>query len=171
MKHELEEKQVVGTQNVSNMCLVCGEGNPLSLHAQFLDLEDGSLCATFQPQPEHQSYPGRLHGGIIAAILDEVLGRVVQTRHPDVFGVTMELNVKFRAPVPLDMPVKVLARLDKLTQWISEAKGEIVLADGTVAAEGFARYKRVALEQISAGGLSHTDWHADTRAHPNSVLA
>lgn len=171
MRYELTEKGVIGAQNISNMCLVCGEGNGLGLHAQFLDLEDGSVCALFETVAEHQSYPGRVHGGVISAILDEAIGRAVQVREPEVFGVTMELTVKFRAPVPLGVPLKAVARVTKSTRRVFEGAGEIVLEDGTVAAQATARYARLPVDDISAGGLGADNWRVDERAFGATVLA
>ena len=92
VKHELTEKGVAGAQYVSSYCFVCGIDNKLSLNAQFLDLEDGSICGLFTTSPEHQGYPDRVHGGVIAAILDETIGRAVQTLNPEIFGVTIEMT-------------------------------------------------------------------------------
>jgi uncharacterized protein (TIGR00369 family) len=152
------------------MCLACGEENIFGLHAQFLNLEDGSLAATFTTIEEHQSYPGRVHGGITATILDEMLGRVVQVEHPEIFGVTMELTIKYRAPVPLGEPLLGIARLDKITARVSEASGVILLQDGTVAAQGFARYLRVPVDKIVEGGLAEEDWHPDPRTPPEVIV-
>jgi uncharacterized protein (TIGR00369 family) len=169
MRHEVGTYNVRDVQNISEMCLACGEENIFGLHAQFLNLEDGSLAATFTTIAEHQSYPGRVHGGITATILDELLGRVVQVDHPEIFGVTMELTVKYRAPVPIGEPLLCIGHLDKLTSRCSEATGVVLLQDGTVAAQGFARYMRVAVDDIVKGGLADKDWHRDPRPHPDTI--
>jgi acyl-coenzyme A thioesterase PaaI-like protein len=171
MRHEFTDKNVTSAQNISQMCLVCGEENAFGLHAHFFNLEDGGLCAVFETLPEHQSYPGRVHGGIISAMLDEVIGRAVQVSCPELFGVTMELNVKFRAPVPLGVPLKVVARIDKQNKRIFEGTGELVLDDGTVAAQGFGRYFAQDVNQISEGGLDGENWRPDPNAAPTSILA
>ena len=47
----------------SRMCFVCGIDNPIGLHLHYCT-DDGGRCITrFQPRPEHQGYPGHLHGG------------------------------------------------------------------------------------------------------------
>jgi uncharacterized protein (TIGR00369 family) len=167
----LAEKDVAGAQKVSSMCMVCGEDNPLSLHAQFLDMADGTLVATFKTTEEHQSYPGRVHGGIISAILDETIGRAVQTTHPEVFGVTMDLEVRFRVPVPLGVELKVVARVDKFTQMGMTGSGELLLPDGTVAAQAKARYAKLSPEQITGTELDDATWHDDPRTVPQQILA
>ncbi|MDR2492737.1 MAG: PaaI family thioesterase [Coriobacteriales bacterium] len=171
MKYDLREKGVASAQNVSDSCLVCGTNNLLSLQAQFLNLDDGSICALFTALPEHQGYPGRVHGGIISAVIDETIGRSVQTRYPEVFGVTIELCVRFRAPVPVGERLKVIARLDRHSKRVYEGSAELVLSDGTVAAQGTAKYLRLEPEQIVDGGLGDINWIPDGRDLPKSIEA
>ncbi|MDR3053042.1 MAG: PaaI family thioesterase [Coriobacteriales bacterium] len=170
MKHELTEVGVTGSQNVSSMCLVCGEKNAHGLHTHFLELEDGGLCAVFDTLDEHQSYPERVHGGIIAAILDETIGRAIQVAQPEVFGVTMELNIKYRKPVPLGEQLRVVAHITRSTGMAFEGEGLLLLQDGTVAAQGTARYAKQPPAVITEGGLSDETWHPDPREAPAKVL-
>ena len=55
-------------------CFVCGQRNPYGLQLVFR-LENNSIVAEFQPREEHQGFPGVIHGGIVAAVLDEALNR------------------------------------------------------------------------------------------------
>ena len=54
----------------SRMCFLCGIDNPIGLKLKFYTDEEGRCIARFRPKPEHQGYPGQLHGGIISALLD-----------------------------------------------------------------------------------------------------
>ena len=171
MKNELTEKSVVGAQYISDHCFVCGIENKLSLNAQFLDLEDDSICALIETKTEHQGYPDRVHGGVISAILDETIGRAIQTVYPDIFGVTIELNIKYRAPVPLGEQLKVVARIEKQTKRVFEGSGEVLLPDGTVAAQGFAKYLLVDVNSVIDGGLEEIGWVADSRPFPETIEA
>lgn len=162
------EQAVVSTQNVSRMCLVCGRDNPFSLKARFYQLENGELLGLFLPLEEHQSYPGRLHGGISSAILDETIGRAVNASDPNAWGVTVELTVKYRRPVPLDGEIRAIARITKDSRRIFEGTGEIVLPDGTVAVEATGRYLRQPIERIAEGDFDR-EWFADERPAPNAV--
>ena len=54
----------------SRMCFLCGIGNPIGLKLKFYTDDEGRCIAHFRPRPEHQGYPGYLHGGIISALLD-----------------------------------------------------------------------------------------------------
>ena len=170
MQHQPKEVSVSDTQNISRMCLVCGEENPLSLHAQFLNLDDGRLCAKFQGSDVHQSYPGRMHGGMISAILDECIGRAVQVSHPEVFGVTLELTVRYRKPVPLNQMLTVIAEVTEHRSRLFIGQGKLLLDDGTVAADATARYYQLDVDNIADGGLTAEDWHPDSRESPDSLV-
>lgn len=162
------DRPVLGAQNVSRMCMVCGVENSSGLHARFLELENGELLATFDPAPQHQGYPGRLHGGIATTLLDEAIGRAINTTHPDVWGVTVELNVKFRRPVPMDRPVRAVCRITRDTSRLFEGKGSIVLEDGSVAIEASGKYMKLPIERIAEGDFER-EWFADERETPETV--
>ncbi|MBU0673535.1 MAG: PaaI family thioesterase [Proteobacteria bacterium] len=144
MRHLVTKKQ----QN-SKSCLVCGLQNDFGLHTSFYELDSGELMALFRPRKEHQSYPGRLHGGLSSTILDETIGRAIMITHPDQFGVTVEITVRFKKPVPLDIDLRVIGRITKDSSRFFEGTGEIILADGTIAVEGHGKYLKMPLEKIA----------------------
>ena len=162
------ERRVLRAQNVSRMCMVCGRDNATSLKARFYELEGDELLGVFQPLPVHQSYPGRLHGGAVTAALDETIGRAVNLTDPDAWGVTVELTVRFRRPVPLDSEMRVIARITRDTSRLFEGSGEIVLADGTVAAEASGRYMKMPIDKIADGDFTK-EWFVDEREAPAEV--
>jgi acyl-coenzyme A thioesterase PaaI-like protein len=163
------KRNVKSAQKVSRMCLVCGVDNEAGLRARFFVLENGELVGLFVPRPEHQSYPGRLHGGIVSAILDETIGRAVNVSDTHAWGVTVEFKVKFRSPVPLDREVKVVARITRDSSRLFEGTGEILLEDGTVAAEAHGRYLKMPLESIASVQFGDSDWFADDRLVPREI--
>jgi uncharacterized protein (TIGR00369 family) len=163
------ERKVLSAQNVSRMCMVCGRDNPFSLKARFYDLDGGELLGVFDVREMHQSYPGRVHGGVVTAMLDETIGRAMAAGDATAFGVTVELTVKFRKPVPISPDVRVLARVTTdPAKRIYEGRGEIVLEDGTVAAEATGRYMKMPIEKIADGDFSK-EWFVDPRPLPASV--
>jgi uncharacterized protein (TIGR00369 family) len=162
-------RRVASAQNVSSMCLVCGVDNPASLGARFYELADGDVVGQFSPRQEHQGYPGRMHGGMITALLDETIGRAINVGEPDTWGVTMEFTTKFRRPVPLDAEIRVIGRITNNTGRVFEGAGEIVLADGTIAAEGRGRYLKMALSAITDEAFVREQWFADERPIPSEV--
>jgi uncharacterized protein (TIGR00369 family) len=148
--------------------MVCGRDNDSSLKARFYELDDGELLGVFTPMTEHQGYPGRLHGGMSSALLDETMGRAINMLEPDAWGVTVKLSVKFRKPVPIDSDVRALARLTKVGSRLFEGAGEIVLADGSVAVEATGTYMRLPIDQIAQGDFS-LQWFEDDRDAPDEV--
>jgi len=163
MKHTVN-----AAQNISRMCMVCGTENDLGLHAKFYELDDGALLGLFAPLDVHQSYPGRLHGGISSAILDETIGRAVNISDKDAWGVTVELSVRFRKPVPLDGEIRAIGRITKDSRRIFEGTGEILLPDGTVAVEATGRYMKMPIEKIADGDFDE-EWFADERPLPGEI--
>ena len=70
------------------------------------------LVALINPSEQHQGYPGRMHGGIAATILDEIIARsICNGKNEQLWGVTLELKTKFRKPVPLDQELKIVGRV------------------------------------------------------------
>lgn len=155
-------------QNVSRMCMVCGVENSAGLHARFYELESDELAGVFTPRAEHQGYPGRLHGGLASTILDETIGRAINITDPQAWGVTIELTVRYRKPVPLDGEVVARGRITKDAGRIFEGTGEIVLDDGSVAVEARGRYLRLPIDRIAEGDFA-AEWFADERPVPDHI--
>jgi len=150
---------VTAKQPNSKMCLVCGLKNPFGLHTSFFELDNNELLAVFKPRGEHQSYPGRLHGGIISTILDETIGRAIMIQSEgDIWGVTVDLQIRFKKPVPLDEELRVIGRITKDSNRFFEGTGELLLQDGTVAATGHGKYLKVPLEKIVDFDVDHQEW-------------
>lgn len=132
------------------MCFVCGTENRFGLKSSFYELEDKQLMAIFQPAEEHQGYPGRLHGGIAATILDETIGRAIMLYHSDnIWGVTVDFSMKLRKPVPIEGEIRVLARIVEEGKRSFLGEGEILLANGLVAVEGRGKYLKMDIAQIA----------------------
>ena len=168
-------RKVEGVQNISRMCLVCGTENAFGLHARFYELAAGregggpEILGIFTPREEHQSYPGRLHGGVSSAILDETIGRAILTLEPGAWGVTAEFKVRFRKPLPLDEDIRCIARITRDSSRIFEGSGEIVLADGSVAVEATGKYVKMPITDIAAAEFVEREWFADLRERPGEV--
>jgi len=154
------EYKVTGKQENSNMCLICGLNNPAGLKTSFYTLENGDLVGLFTPGEEHQGYPGRLHGGISAAVLDETIGRAIAKEAGEtVWGVTVEINLKYRKPVPLGVELRAVGRIVSEHRRFFEGTGEILLPDGSVAVEGWGRYMKLPIDTIAQGeDLQDLDW-------------
>jgi acyl-coenzyme A thioesterase PaaI-like protein len=140
------------------MCLVCGLKNPFGLHSSFYELENDELLAIFKPMKEHQSYPGRLHGGIATAVLDETIGRAILIKNRDIWGVTIEFDTRYRKPVPLMEEIRVIGRITNEAPRYFEGTGEILLSDGTVAIEGRGKFIKLPLEKIADFDYDEQEW-------------
>jgi acyl-coenzyme A thioesterase PaaI-like protein len=84
------------------MCFVCGVNNDSGQHASFYETDANELVTFISPSEQHQGYPGRMHGGIVATILDESIARsICNVKEEQIWGVTLELKTNFRKPIPL----------------------------------------------------------------------
>ncbi len=150
---------VVGKQHNSKLCFVCGLKNKFGIQAHFYVTENQELIALFTPSEEHQSYPERLHGGIASAILDETIGRAILNRYEEeMWGVTIELSVKFKKPVPLNEELKVIGRITTENSRMFEGTGEIVLKNGDVAVTAWGKYMKVPINKITNFDLEENEW-------------
>lgn len=150
---------VTQKQPNSKMCFVCGMDNHFGLKSSFYELDNNELLALFRPKGEHQGYPGRLHGGLAATILDETIGRAIMLHHAgDIWGVTIDFSVRYRKPVPLDGEVRVVSRIIKENRRTFEGTGEIVLADGTVAIQGSGKYLKMDIDSIAEFDHAGDEW-------------
>ena len=131
---EIKSAKAVKQPN-SHMCFVCGLQNPFGLHLHFYDDGRSEVTSHFVIQPNHQGYPGVAHGGIVAAILDEVGGRTVMIADPDRFFVTAKFEIKYRQPVPIGEPLTGVGRLLKINPRLATAHAEIQNAAGEVLTE------------------------------------
>ena len=125
----------------SRMCFVCGIENPIGLKLKFYTDDEGRCIVRFRPKPEHQGFPGHLHGGLISTLLDETMGRVLTPKN--VWAMTGRLEIKFRKPVPMDQELTIVGELTRSRSRAYEARGEIQLADGTALVEGSGVYIRI----------------------------
>ena len=75
---------------------MCGLDNPYGVRAPFYNIVDGSVMSIFKYREQHQSYPGRVHGGLITAMLDELGFRALwaDELNESSFGVTTSLETK-----------------------------------------------------------------------------
>lgn len=149
---------VTGKQRNSRMCFVCGMDNPIGLKAQFYNMEDGSVMTLFRYTENCQSFPGRVHGGLIATMLDELGLRALWTDgNEDTFGVTMTMEVKFRKPVPYNEELIGRGIIEKETPQFAMIRAEILDRTGSRLAESAVKYIKLNVEKIAPGSSSHEE--------------
>lgn len=135
--------KVLSRQLNSRNCIICGMENPLGLQAPFYVTEEGSVASVVKFKFEHQSYPGRTHGGMISAFLDELMGRALWIKEPTTYGVTTTMSITFRRPVPYDQTLKARGYITHDAKGWFSAKGELYDESGLLLAEGSARYLKL----------------------------
>ena len=152
------------------MCFVCGVKNSLGLKTSFFEVDSGELVAIFKPGEEHQGYPGRLHGGVAAAVLDETIGRTITIgKESEVWGVTLELNIKYLKPIPLNEEIKVVAKLIEDNR-VFKGTGKIILANGEIAVEAEGKYLRLPIEKITDFDRQENEWEIiKSLSDPNTI--
>lgn len=92
-----------------NFCFACGKNNPDGMRLKFAyDEERDCFVCRFRLGKRYTGPPGHAHGGIIATILDEAMGKVNKLRH--VVALTSQITVDYVKPVPLNKPLRVESR-------------------------------------------------------------
>jgi len=150
--------KVIRKQYNSKLCFVCGFDNKYGLQTSFYELENKSICALATFKEIHQSYPGRLHGGIAAAILDETIGRsMMPYTGREVFGVTMSFTIKYKKPIPLNIPLRIVGVITNSNGTVYEGNGYILLPDDTIAVLATGKYLEMPIERIAELDTNNED--------------
>jgi acyl-coenzyme A thioesterase PaaI-like protein len=109
--------------------------------------------------PEHfQGYPGVAHGGVIAAMLDEVCSRTAMISDSNHFMMTAKLDIKYRCPVPVDQLLRIMGKLTKSHDRILQAEGYIYLDDETIAAQASVTLVDIPESTLDESKLQQLGW-------------
>jgi len=119
-------------------CFICGSENPKSLGVRWNLMEDHSISTRVTLDLGQQGPPGFAHGGASAALLDEAMGSAVWSAGHQVMSVN--LNVNYLKPLPLNQPVLVTGRIDRMEGRAIHTKASIQLEDGTDLVTGTGVY-------------------------------
>ena len=141
--------KVIKKQTNSRYCFICGLDNESGVKAPFYNLEDNSVATLFKFKDIHQSYPGRTHGGVISAMLDELVGRALWINEPNTYAVTTTMTVKFRKPVPYDTEIKGRGYIVKDSSRLYVGRGELYDMDNNLLAEVTANYLKMSSDKAS----------------------
>lgn len=150
----------------SHNCFICGVKNVAGAQVSFYEVlaDDGTpeVLARFVGQEIHQGYPGRMHGGVIAGIVDEVMSRCIaygdDALDPPAWGVTIDLSLRYHVPVPLGVELTARGRIMRDRSRVAETSAELYLPDGTVAVSATGRFMKLALEQIADSEEDRLGW-------------
>ena len=92
-----------------NYCFACGKNNADGMRLKFAyDEERDCFLCRFRLRKRFTGPPGHAHGGIIATILDEAMGKLNRLR--EVVALTSQITVDYLRPVPLNWPLRVESR-------------------------------------------------------------
>lgn len=158
----MENTKVENKQPNSDYCFVCGRKNPRGLYMRFYDNGRDEVVSEYLVPDDFQSYPGIVHGGVVAAMLDEAVCRVAMIGDHHHFMMSVKLEVKYRHPVPTDHPLRIVGRAVRLRGRLGKAVGEIILPDGKVAAESTMTLADVPNDLLRYANLDSLGWRIDS---------
>ena len=134
--------------NPKNTCFGCGGANDAGMKLAFeQDDERRRIVGRFRLDGRYQGGGGMLHGGIIATLLDEAMGKVCRFR--EVRAVTAELTVEYLKPIKVDQEIVVEAYEKEANGRNLFYVGEIRNGDGDVLARGRGRFVTVNAEEYA----------------------
>jgi acyl-coenzyme A thioesterase PaaI-like protein len=142
----------------SRHCFVCGLESKVGLKLTFYDAGPDRAEAGYTVPEEYQGYPGLVHGGIMAAMLDEVIGRAAMSGDPDHFTLTARLSLRYRKPVPVAVPLRLVGKVERKKGPLTSGRGELILPDGTVGVEAEATLMDYTGAQVDARRLAELGW-------------
>jgi acyl-coenzyme A thioesterase PaaI-like protein len=154
----MTSQQPVAQPN-SKMCFICGMQNPVGLKLRIYQIEPGLIETTYTAPDHFQGYPGVLHGGIVATILDEISGRA-QMGNPSAprFMFTAKLEVKYRKNVPIGKPLKIIGKAGKSKGKTAEGWAGIYNEQGILLAEANTLLINVPDELLDHANLETLGW-------------
>lgn len=142
----MPDRDRLNDESTYQRCFACGPKNAGGLKMVFRR-EGERVVADFTPSEGHQGFPGVLHGGIIATLLDETMGRTGALRRE--WLVTGKLDVRYRQPAPVGKPMRVWGEIARERAGAIDAVGAVELADGTVVADARGIFLRLP-DQLAA---------------------
>lgn len=145
----------------SKMCFICGLENPIGLHLHIYETEPGVVESTYLAPDHFQGYPGVLHGGIVASIIDEIAGRSLMGSDPmePRFMFSAKLEVKYRRNVPIGKTLNLIGKAGRSRAKSAEAWAGIYDAEtNELLAEGNVMLIDVPAEQSDRSRLRELGW-------------
>ena len=149
-------------------CFGCGRHNPIGMHLVF-ERDGDSVVTRYAPREDDQGFPGVMHGGLLALLLDEAMGWAMYADR--VFAVTAKMETRYRRPVELGPALTVRARLVSRRGRRMEIEGSIRDEAGEVLVEAQGLFMQMdpeseasALATFEAGSPGWTQWIERGRA-------
>ena len=133
-----------------HFCFGCGRLNAHGLQLQFaVTPERDGVWAPFRPSRAHEGFAEIVHGGIVTAVLDEVMGWALFAR--GIWAVTATIEVKFREPVVIAVATRAIGRIGRDRGRILQVSGELRReSDDLLLAQATGSFVRVPESQAQA---------------------
>jgi len=132
-----------------NHCFGCGPANPDGLRLVFyLDDARRSFVSRFKLAKRYVGPPGHAHGGIIATILDEAMGKANKLRH--VIALTREMKIEYLRPVPLGVTLIAEGHNRSVRGRVHRNVAEIRSEAGEVLARSTGKFIAIDAEKMFA---------------------
>jgi acyl-coenzyme A thioesterase PaaI-like protein len=140
-------------------CFICGLENPIGLKLKIYELEDGLIETTYIAPEHFQGYPGVLHGGIVASILDEISGRALMGDPSEPrFMFTGKLEVKYRKNVPIGKPLRIVGKAGKSKGKMAEGWAGIFDENNELLAEANTLLIDVPQDLLKKTDVNNLGW-------------
>lgn len=123
-------------KEINPSCFGCGPANPIGLKLEF-KLDGDELISDVCLAPDYQGWPDVAHGGIVVAVLDELM-----SNHLFLLGyetMTAEIKVRFIHPVPVGVPLRARSRVNFLERRLMRMEARLEMPTGQVLARGEAK--------------------------------
>jgi uncharacterized protein (TIGR00369 family) len=150
--------RVSNKQPNSRHCFVCGVENPSGLKLKFFEIQPGEVVADYTVPEQFQGFPGVVHGGIIAAMLDEVAGRAYIRGDPPRFMYTAKMEIRYRKNVPVGQPLRLVGKAGRTKNRSATARGEIFNQGGELLVEADLLLVNVPDELYVSSDLEALGW-------------
>ncbi|MDA1061644.1 MAG: hotdog fold domain-containing protein [Chloroflexi bacterium] len=145
-------------------CFGCGRHNPIGMHLAF-ERTGAGVAATYTTRREDQGFPGTLHGGLLALLLDEAMGWAMYADR--IFAVTARMETRFRRPAALDETLTVHGRITRDRGRRIEVAGEILDSSGAHLVEASGLFLRMRPEaEASALATFRSEFGSDAAWGP-----
>jgi uncharacterized protein (TIGR00369 family) len=118
-------------------CFACGGTNPIGMGLH-IELGEGTARAEWTVGDDYVGWSDKLHGGIAATLLDEVMAWACSSF--DAWAVTAEMTVRYRTPASPGERLVAEGRVVERRRRIYDVQGEVRTTDGRMVAEGSGRY-------------------------------
>lgn len=118
-------------------CFICGPANPIGLKAKpAYDHTAGQAWMTVVIPSDYQGWEGIAHGGIVAALLDEVSAYAAMSLTKQI--VTGELTIRYLKPVPIERELTLEAQVREQIRRTVKVEASLK-CDGEILARSEAR--------------------------------